>query len=114
MLACSRKLTARVAQMQADDVGKLRHIGFSDLEILEINLAAAYINFVNRIAEGLCELEASMQSFSRLFLPPIAPSPRRIPRSRHRQPWLWEGHHVQLAQLIERTGIGGIVPVLGM
>jgi alkylhydroperoxidase family enzyme len=44
----------------------LRELGFSDRAILEINLAAAYMNFVNRIAQGLgVELEASMQGFTR-------------------------------------------------
>jgi hypothetical protein len=40
--------------------------GLSDRAILEINLAAAYMNFVNRVAEGLgVELETSMQAFTR-------------------------------------------------
>ena len=66
MLAYARKLTTAVFRMEAEDVDKLRAVGFSDRQILEINLAAAYMNFVNRVAEGLgVELESSLQEFSR-------------------------------------------------
>jgi len=44
----------------------LRETGFSDRAVVEINLAAAYMNFVNRIAQGLgVELEPSIESFTR-------------------------------------------------
>lgn len=66
MLAYARKLTTGIWRMEDDDVNKLRVAGFSDRQILEINLAAAYMNFVNRVAQGLgVELESSLQKFSR-------------------------------------------------
>lgn len=66
MLAYARKLTTAVARMGADDVQNLRQAGFSDRQILEINLVAAYMNFVNRVAEGLgVELEETLAQFSR-------------------------------------------------
>ena len=66
MLAYAIKLTTGVSRMEAGDVDKLRQSGFSDRQILEINLAAAYMNLVNRIAEGLgVELEPALNKFSR-------------------------------------------------
>jgi uncharacterized peroxidase-related enzyme len=66
MLSYARKLTTDIAGMGVGDVQKLRQLGFSDRQILEINLAAAYMNFVNRVAEGLgVELEASTKDFTR-------------------------------------------------
>ncbi|HSM85609.1 MAG TPA: peroxidase-related enzyme, partial [Candidatus Limnocylindrales bacterium] len=44
----------------------LREHGLSDRAILEINLVAAYMNFVNRVASGLgVELERSGERFTR-------------------------------------------------
>lgn len=66
MLAYARKLTTGIWKMEADDVNNLRLAGFSDRQILEINLAAAYMNFVNRLSQGLgVELESSLQQFTR-------------------------------------------------
>jgi alkylhydroperoxidase family enzyme len=66
MLAYARNLTVDASSIEEDDIARLRGLGFSDRAILEINLAAAYMNFVNRIAEGLgVELEASMKAFTR-------------------------------------------------
>ena len=66
MLSYARNLTIDASSVDQNDVAQLRELGFSDHAILEINLAAAYMNFVNRIAEGLgVELEASMQGFTR-------------------------------------------------
>jgi alkylhydroperoxidase family enzyme len=39
--------------MNEEDVRLLRESGFSDLEILSINAVTAYMNFVNRVAQGL-------------------------------------------------------------
>jgi alkylhydroperoxidase family enzyme len=39
--------------MTGEDVERLRRTGFSDEEILSINLITSYFNFVNRVAEGL-------------------------------------------------------------
>jgi alkylhydroperoxidase family enzyme len=66
MLHYARKLTVAASSIDENDITRLRELGFSDRAILEINLAAAYMNFVNRIAQGLgVELEASMQGFTR-------------------------------------------------
>lgn len=66
MLSYARNLTVDASSTEEGDVVQLRELGFSDRAILEINLTVAYMNFVNRIAEGLgVELEASMRSFTR-------------------------------------------------
>ncbi|QXD13835.1 hypothetical protein GQ464_010165 [Rhodocaloribacter litoris] len=39
--------------MTEADVAALREAGFSDRDILDINLIVSYFNFVNRIASGL-------------------------------------------------------------
>ena len=66
MLAYARNLTVDASSIDESDVFRLRETGFSDRAVVEINLAAAYINFVNRIAQGLgVELEPSIESFTR-------------------------------------------------
>ncbi len=47
------KLTINPKSIEKEDIDKLREIGFSDREILDINLIASYFNFVNRITLGL-------------------------------------------------------------
>ena len=53
MLDYAAKLAREPWAMSQTDVGRLRDAGFSDRAILEINLAASYMSFVNRLAEGL-------------------------------------------------------------
>lgn len=53
MLEYAEKLTLRPYQMNETDVAILRGAGFSDADILNINLIASYFNFVNRVALGL-------------------------------------------------------------
>ena len=66
MLKYAIQLTRQPDSIREEDIQELRGHNFSDRAILEINLAASYMNFVNRIAEGLgVELEASMQGFVR-------------------------------------------------
>ncbi len=66
MLSYARTLTVDASSTDEGDASQLRELGFSDRAILGINLAVAYMNFVNRIAEGLgVEMEASMRSFTR-------------------------------------------------
>ena len=66
MLHYARNLTVDASSIDENDITGLRGLGFSDRAILEINLVAAYMNFVNRIAQGLgVELEASMRDFTR-------------------------------------------------
>jgi uncharacterized peroxidase-related enzyme len=66
MLEYSVKLTRSPASLEEADIAALRSRGFSDQAILEINLAASYMNFVNRIADGLgVQLETSFERFTR-------------------------------------------------
>ena len=66
MLSYARNLTMDASSIDENNVARLRELGFSDRAILEINVSAAYMNFVNRIAEGLgVELEPSLQTFTR-------------------------------------------------
>jgi len=53
MLAHARKLTLEPHKITENDINRLQDNGFSDEEILNINLVASYFNFVNRIALGL-------------------------------------------------------------
>lgn len=53
MLEYGVKLTRDPASVTEADVEALREAGFSDRDILDINLITSYFNFVNRIAEGL-------------------------------------------------------------
>ena len=66
MLKYAVQLTLQPDSLSEEDVQVLRKHNFSDHAILEINLAASYMNFVNRIALGLgVELEESIQMFKR-------------------------------------------------
>ena len=63
MLEFAEKLTFTPGQLSEDDVKELREAGFSDREILGIVLAAAYRNFITRVADLLgVELTDSEQS----------------------------------------------------
>ena len=53
MLEYAEKLTISPGQVNESDVRRLREAGFSDVQILDIALATAYRNFINRIALGL-------------------------------------------------------------
>lgn len=53
MLSYAAKLTYKPNHIHKKDVQELRDAGFSDKDILDINLITAYFNFVNRIALGL-------------------------------------------------------------
>lgn len=53
MLDYARTLTRSPAQVTRTDIEQLRRAGFSDEEILSINLIVSYFNFVNRVALGL-------------------------------------------------------------
>lgn len=66
MLRYVELLTREPSAVTQADLDRLREAGFSDRAILEIALAAAYMNFVNRLAEGLgVELEPFMARFTR-------------------------------------------------
>ena len=47
------KLTKNPYNIKRKDIDYLRNAGFSDKDILDINLITSYFNFVNRIALGL-------------------------------------------------------------
>jgi uncharacterized peroxidase-related enzyme len=53
MIEFAIKLTQKPNEMREADVRKLREMGFSDSEILDIVLVVGYFNMVNRIASGL-------------------------------------------------------------
>ena len=53
MLEFSEKLTLLPCDMKEADVAGLRRHGFTDREILSITLAAAYRNFITRVADAL-------------------------------------------------------------
>ena len=59
MLEYAVKLTLEPWRMTKEDVGKLQQAGFSEANILDINLITGYFAFVNRLADGLgVELES--------------------------------------------------------
>jgi len=53
LLDYSVKLTEKAEAVSQEDIKNLRNNGFSDKDILNINLVVSYFNFVNRIALGL-------------------------------------------------------------
>jgi uncharacterized peroxidase-related enzyme len=53
MLNYVHKLTIKPDNITKNDIDDLKVIGFSDEDILNINLIACYFNFVNRIVLGL-------------------------------------------------------------
>ncbi|RLF26716.1 MAG: peroxidase [Thermoplasmata archaeon] len=53
MISYAFELTKTPWEMKEEDVFSLKNTGFSDADILAINLIISYFNFVNRIALGL-------------------------------------------------------------
>ncbi len=53
MLDYAAKLTRTPGRMTAEDVQRLRDVGFTDQAILQINLIASWFNYINRVADGL-------------------------------------------------------------
>jgi uncharacterized protein YciW len=53
MLAFAEKLTLAPWTMTQADVEALREVGFDDVEILAIVQAAAYRNYITRVADAL-------------------------------------------------------------
>ena len=59
MLDYSVKLSETPSAVTADDVERLRDVGFEDAAILDICQVTAYYNYANRLADGLgLELES--------------------------------------------------------
>jgi uncharacterized peroxidase-related enzyme len=53
MLSFALKLTNEPRNMEITDINKLREMGFSDRDILDIVEVTAYYAYVNRLADGL-------------------------------------------------------------
>jgi len=53
MLEYVTKLTKKPDEINESDIHGLRKVGFSDEDILNINLITSYFNFVNRVVLGL-------------------------------------------------------------
>jgi uncharacterized peroxidase-related enzyme len=53
MLDYTAKLTRHAYRTTADDMQRLRDVGFDDTAILQINLIASWFNYINRVADGL-------------------------------------------------------------
>jgi len=53
LLVYAEKLTIAPHTVNAADVQRLRAVGLSDRDILDVALISSYFNFVNRIAPGL-------------------------------------------------------------
>jgi len=64
MLEYAEKLTLTPAMMTQEDVQKLRDVGWTDRDILDIATVCAYFNFRVRIVDGL-GLELSDQAVER-------------------------------------------------
>jgi uncharacterized protein YciW len=64
MLEYAEKLTLTPAMMTQEDVQKLRDVGWTDRDVLDIALVPAYFNFRVRIVDGL-GLEVSDETAER-------------------------------------------------
>lgn len=53
MLGYASQLTVSPFSIGESSIGQLRQTGFTDEQILLINLTVSYFNFVNRLATGL-------------------------------------------------------------
>ena len=53
MLGYVEKLTRAPASVQREDLDQMRAHGFDDTGILQVNLIAAWFNYINRVADGL-------------------------------------------------------------
>ena len=53
MLSFALKLTNEPRNMEITDINKLREVGFSDRDILDIVEVTAYYAYANRLADGL-------------------------------------------------------------
>jgi uncharacterized peroxidase-related enzyme len=61
LLEFSEKLTARPAEMTADDADALRSRGFTDRDITDAVHNVGFFSYINRVAQGLgAELEPFM------------------------------------------------------
>jgi len=47
------RLTRAAYKLTAEDLQKLRAVGFDDVGILQITLIASWFNYINRVADAL-------------------------------------------------------------
>ncbi len=84
MLAYCEKMTLEPWTMTKADVERLRAVGFDDVEILAIVQAAAYRNYITRVADAL-GVELTNDEYPEEILNafpaqrPEAHSPRAVP-----------------------------------
>ena len=53
MLDFAVRLTTAAYKLTADDLDRLRAVGFDDTAILQITLIASWFNYINRVADAL-------------------------------------------------------------
>ena len=53
LLEYAEKVTLTPAECTAEDLDKLRHVGYSDEQIHDAVQVIAYFNYINRIADAL-------------------------------------------------------------
>ncbi|HZY87864.1 MAG TPA: hypothetical protein VFE78_23710 [Gemmataceae bacterium] len=53
MLDFAARLTTTAYKLTADDLDRLRAVGFDDVGILQVTLIAAWFNYINRVADAL-------------------------------------------------------------
>ena len=53
MLDYVAQITRDATKVTAQDIDKLRNVGFDDRAILQINLIASWFNYINRVADGM-------------------------------------------------------------
>jgi uncharacterized peroxidase-related enzyme len=62
MLDYAEQLTTQPSAVNNGHIEKLREIGLSDRDILDLNQVVSYFNYVNRVADGLgIELEPTFR-----------------------------------------------------
>lgn len=69
MLEFAEKLTRTPYAMTKEDLDRLRQVGFSEVEVLDIILATAYRNFITRVVEAAgAELDPYLEKVDPEFL----------------------------------------------
>ena len=53
ILGYAAKLTRTPSEVHEGDIERLREVGLSDLDILDLNNIVGYYNYINRVANGL-------------------------------------------------------------
>lgn len=69
MLEFADKLTRTPYAMTKEDLQRLRQVGFSEVEVMDIILATAYRNFITRVVEAAgAELDPYLEKLDAEFL----------------------------------------------